>query len=455
MDVSQLDAGRVYKFFLYVILLAFISFTGLVGNLTSFYILRKDKPRKATHIILSSLAIIDSVFLFTSFAMFTVPYFLMDPSSFTYHMYTLTGPFLYALGHAMRMMRNWTVVIVSFERWVAVSKPLKAASIWTNGLANRAMLLILFICSLYSLPRFFEMTCVEELKLKDDNETITYFELDYSILKEHYLYNLLYRIVGYCLFVIGGPLLLVTVFNIKLIISIKQANKNRKKLHYEGYKQRRSTVDNLGNITKINSLDPFSNLNANTTRKLGQAREKQKEGKNLHVTLICIIILFCYTLCEAPPLVTQVFLTILDKTNGIIFQILFPLSNLSTTLNSGINFYIYVLCGRHFRKHLACWRGNKEGSPNKLEESRKNTAYLYTRRPRAATFEQTGKYHRYIPVCRRISHNGQNLFNYNSQISISAELHLGSAQGNECRHGGEYSNATIEKDLSIITTASK
>ena len=353
----ELEMAKVYDFSLNVLLLSIIVLSGIIGNGLSFLLLYRDKPHRATHIILSSLSVIDSIFLLTSLSMFTIPYFLTNPTSIIYRVYVFSGPYLYTLGHTMRMMRNWTGVIISFERWLAVSKPLKAAYIWTNGTASKGMFLLIFTTAIYCIPRFFEMTTITTTKVIADNETVEYKEIDYSALQQNPFYNMAYRICGYFLFVIGGPVSFVTIFNILIIISIRAANNQRKDMKRQQLPPKsKPTISS----TKFKLLKSFAknllpktnvrqSLNGTSCRRLVTTDDQNFQ----EITLICIIILLCYSICETPPLISQIMLTVNEVKFERYVKVLLPIGNFSTSLHSAINFYIYVFFGRRFRQHFA------------------------------------------------------------------------------------------------------
>ena len=216
------------------------------------------------------------------------------------------------------------------------------------------------------------MTSVTFELENENNETIR--ELEYSFLIQIPVYNFGYRIAGYCLFVIGGPVLLLTIFNIFVIVKIRKATRERKEMQ-------RYQVRNLGRLSwsqilmsnravRLNSVihktqyEPqklqiqernafriSASSNPNNFQYNQQPIDKWNQNM-LEITRICIIILLSYTVCESPPLFSQILLTIQEERIQSLAKLILPLSNVCATLNSGINFYIYVFFGRRFRRHL-------------------------------------------------------------------------------------------------------
>ena len=252
--VSTLARETVLKTYLMIVnlvLMSIIVATGTLGNSLSFVVLLRDKQRRATHLILSSLALFDTVFLLTSYCFQSVQEFIDERTQpIGWRIYAFSGPFIYTLGHATRMMRNWTVVLVSIERFIAVYVPLRAATICTLRNGRRAIATIIIVCALYNISRFFEMHIEEETEYYDENGTqidITTLSsansstanmsilnlrskssisIIHSDLMKNPVYHYGYKYAGYCIFVIGGPVLLLAVLNVLLIITIKRSSRS-------------------------------------------------------------------------------------------------------------------------------------------------------------------------------------------------------------------------------------
>lgn len=249
---SYLDLETVkdtFNMIVNIVLMSIIVATGTLGNSVSFVVLLRDKQRRATHLILSSLALFDTVFLLTSYCFQSVPeYINRQNHPIGYRIYAYSGPYIYTLGHATRMMRNWTVVLVSVERFIAVSLPLRAATICTLRNGRRAIASIIGVCALYNVARFFEMHiedktgCFDEfgheidtsLSINSSTSNISmlniscypYISTEHSNLSKNPVYQHVYKYAGFFIFVIAGPVLLLSVLNTLLVVIIKRSNRS-------------------------------------------------------------------------------------------------------------------------------------------------------------------------------------------------------------------------------------
>ena len=381
---------KIFTFIVSIVCMNFVVLSGTVGNILTFVVLQKDKQRRATHFILSSLSIFDTLFLITSYCFQSVPTFISERNQPTTHrIFALCGPFIYMLGHATRMMRNWTVVLVSLERFIAACYPLRAKTHCTRRNARIAIIIIVLLCILYSCPRVFEMRISEgplsfegqfwsqmDDFIKNMTNTssnkhqiiFTRVSIESSELARSPIYHFLYKYAGYCIFVIGAPVVLLTILNTCVIVSVKRSHNKLKVIrdiaakvyvvtevvqNSDGntiYNEKpnnplnsnisQMSIDVLSSSSARNSVRSqsiaMSRTSSNTSRKRRvvrnkSARELRSEQTANELTRVCIVILFCYTVCELPPLVYQI---VSPLEFDVLNSYLQPLSVLFATLNS-------------------------------------------------------------------------------------------------------------------------
>ena len=380
---------QIFTFIVIIVCMNIVVLTGTVGNILTFIVLQKDKLRRATHFILSSLSIFDTLFLITSYFFQSVPTFISERNQPTAHrIFALCGPFIYMLGHSTRMMRNWTVVLVSLERFIAACYPLRAITHCTRRNARIAITTIVVLCILYNCPRFFEMHINErplsfegqswtQIDAFDKNMTktntsfnkhqiiFTGVSIESSELARSPIYHFLYKYAGYCIFVIGAPVILLTILNTCVIVSVKRSHKrlevirsiaskvdvvaeevrntdgnnipNEPLNNRPGSNISQISIDVLSSSSALNSVRSPSiapsrtSSNALSVGRNKSARELRAEQTANELTRVCIVILFCYTVCELPPLVFQIVSPLEFEVLNFYLQ---PLSVLFATLNS-------------------------------------------------------------------------------------------------------------------------
>lgn len=383
---------QLFTFLVSIVCMNIVVLTGIVGNILTFIVLQRDKQRRATHFILSSLSVFDTIFLITSYFFQSVPLFINEDHQPSVHrVFAFCGPFIYMLGHANRMMRNWTVVLVSLERFIAAVHPLRAIALCTRSNARIAVTAIISLCTLYNFPRFFEMQLKEGHSLEGHswqyvqlNATnishkhqiiFSKISIDKSDLARSPLYHYLYKYAGYCIFVIGTPVVLLTIFNTCVIISVKSSHKRLITIQKsasrvditkevvsgsdgnngsnEQPKERLISTASQFSCRMITrsgkssmrsarsaSITPShtSSADRRSSCRPKSQRELRSEQTANELTRVCIVILLCYTICELPPLAFQIVSPLTFEGSGVLNSYLQPLSVLFATLNSSAHF---------------------------------------------------------------------------------------------------------------------
>lgn len=202
----------------------------------------------------------------------------------------------------------------AFYRYVAVCKPFKN-KLRSLSHAKVSVVVVFAFALLYNIPHFFERHVVY---VRNDCTGLVTAELRKSRFTTTMLYFIIYKTLCYFLFRTFGPLLLLTFLNHRLIVSLK----TMKERH-----------DRMGK---------------SSTR-------HQKEN----ITLMLVVVISVFIVCELPDVCLRVTATASD---------LFPdrivldhslvygansLVNMLLTVNSAVNFIIYCLVGKKFRRILA------------------------------------------------------------------------------------------------------
>ena len=140
----------------------------------------------------------------------------------------------------------------------------------------------------------------------------THMEMIYSMTFNHYIYINVYKNALYLLLLYIGPLLALAVMNALLVRAI--------------HRSRRSCRSNTS----------------------------QRYYSDLSATLVLIIIVLVFIICETPELVLRV-LTLIDRHNGkeylhtMTYKYWHVISEVLMVFNSAVNFFIYATFGRRFR----------------------------------------------------------------------------------------------------------
>ena len=223
---------RLYKFLMEIVFVLVVNVAGYTGNVLTFLVLLRDRAAsrstKSTNFILRALSLSDICFLVCSL-LFLVNNLETDVGAEIAVLHKLLPyamPCVFYAGHSARMLRNWTVVLVSVERWVAIFWPLRAQLVCTVKNARMAVVTLVGIALFYNVPRFFEglpaynNICVNG-KVIQSHEI---GEGKPELLKSNW-YNYSYRTIFYILFVIGGPIAILIVLNALLVRGISKATR--------------------------------------------------------------------------------------------------------------------------------------------------------------------------------------------------------------------------------------
>ncbi|CAH8857796.1 unnamed protein product [Trichobilharzia szidati] len=397
-------------FFVGCILLA-----GITGNILSGFVLARDRSHGTTSLILTSLAVFDTLFLILCFFfqfLKTLSLYILWLSYMNF--YAHTSKVLYASGMAVRMMRNWTVVLVSLERWVAVCKPLHAPSICTRKKAHIAITLIVVLSFLYNIPHFFIVDAMPYLCYYNTSDSMVssgyfnYTNLPRGILvydsairqwvENNYPFRLIYRLISYTILIIILPNVIIAIFNVLLIRGIKYANQRRAQivaridcanrqfeqcnyhsLHRDYHHQHQPHPHHPHphphhhhhhhhNMPKYIHSTPSSSDNHAYFVRIS----KSNRSRTMEVNRLCVGVIIIYLVCELPAVGYQIIHLMNHRS---LIEITRPVTNALVCLNSGVNFFVYVFLGRRFRSQLKDIFRNLINKCKKHNEQRKLTVH--------------------------------------------------------------------------------
>ncbi|KAA0198924.1 FMRFamide receptor [Fasciolopsis buskii] len=368
-DLAKPPWLQIYNFFWDVVFVGTVLLAGITGNVLSCFVLIRDRSHGTTSLILTALAICDTMFLVgclffqflrtLSFFVLWIPYI---------NLYAHTSNVLYGSGMAVRMMRNWMVVLVSLERWVAVCKPLHAPSICTRKKARIAIVIIALFSALYNVPHFFivgakPLLCTGiKVNQSDLIDTYTWNQTNLPVgtiiyhsalrqwVQDSYVFRLAYRLIGYTVIIVTLPNVIIGVLNVLLIRGIKYANARRAQIMARVDCANRQCSCNSLRVDHEGSshLSPSCNTNPESHAYFVRV-EKSTRSRTGEVNRLCVGVIVIYLVCELPAVGYQV-IHLLQNRAAI--DLTRPVTNALVCLNSGVNFFIYVFLGRRFRSQL-------------------------------------------------------------------------------------------------------
>lgn len=304
--VNTFDPTSYHNLFEFIsngILLNVVGLFGIFGNVISMIILSRPQMRSSINYLLIGLARCDTILIITSTMLFGLPG-IYPYTGFLFHyyyfIYPYISPVLYPIAMIAQTVSVYITLTVTLERFVAVCHPLRARSLCTYGRARWYVIVIIIFSVLYNLPRFFEVTC-KEYDYPEYNMTV--YCIEASNMRAEPMYVSFYIHWMYMVFLYIIPFISLAILNACIYKQVRRANAERQRL---------------------------SRL--------------QRREIGLATMLLCVVVVFF--ICNILALVTN----ILEAFYQIIVDSLVKTSNLLVTINSSVNFIIYVIFGEKFKR---------------------------------------------------------------------------------------------------------
>ncbi|XP_071042825.1 FMRFamide receptor-like [Parasteatoda tepidariorum] len=291
-----------FEFITEGIMVTTIGMLGVIANIVSLVILSRPQMRSSINCGLQGLAIFDTIVLLCAVLMLGLNKLgcrLQLLSSYALYVSPFIIPIAYPVGLIAQTGSVWTTVAVTVERYIAVCHPLKAKSLCTYRRARFFNLFITIMAIVYNIPRFWE---VEHSEFFAPELNHTVYKIVASQLRVNKLYYEVYHIWLYLLVMYFIPFLILTVFNIYIWHTVRRANRER------------------------------------------QTLSRKQEGEfSLAMMLLCVVVVFLT--CNILALVINII-----EYFDIFLPPLVRVSNLLVTVNSSVNFVIYCIFGRKFKR---------------------------------------------------------------------------------------------------------
>ena len=300
---------------------------GLVGNTLTFIIIGRDRP-STTSLLLRALAIADWCVVFLS--IFTNVYqganrcFYLEETGRNMP-YVHAVPLVFGLARMLQAMSSWIVVTVAFDRYMRICHLAKANHICTVPNMKRVVLVISLICALVHIPVFFEWDVYRQV---DPCTQAVYVLPKRAPFYDTMPYYILYTTIFQSLFRLVVPVVLLIYLNSKLVIELRRVGAVHRRL-------------------------------LQRMRRYQHRSQREKYS----ITLLLVAVVTVFIVCQVPFLLVAITQNLIKfaprvfPVNRLFSNLLIVFSNLVLTINSAVNFFIYVLVGGRFRKILLCMCG--------------------------------------------------------------------------------------------------
>ena len=306
MLISAKKPVPTYEVVLELYLISLLCLVGLFGNVVSVVVLRRDKERCDALFLLQALAVADASYLVVALLRYPLRFLLGHPD-----IHTVMQPYVFPLLKTFQAVCIWMMVLVTVDRYVYVCKPLKAPQMF-NLKSRHTMAVVVFVAGfVYNLPRWFDSYIMRIAHPCGDAILV---RMVYRPAFSNSLYHDVYQSAFYIICLYLAPFTALIIMNFKLVQAIKHSRRRHREFRSSG----NGPVEN-------------------------------------NATLVLIIIVLVFIVCETPELIIKVISTIERHTkSGNVFStqaFRYPiiLSEVLMVVNSSINFIIYVTFGRRFR----------------------------------------------------------------------------------------------------------
>uniref|UniRef100_X2B1Y7 G-protein coupled receptors family 1 profile domain-containing protein n=1 Tax=Capitella teleta TaxID=283909 RepID=X2B1Y7_CAPTE len=305
----------LYRFIVDVYVVGFLCLFGFIGNALSIAVLYRDRGKKnTTNWLLQTLAVGDTLYLMA--CVFIQPLKTINTQTNWIPGLKNTLPYLeryiWAAASIAQTITVWTVLLVTLDRFMAICKPL-STQLRSLERAKLTVTIVIVLAILYNIPRFFEREVVIEVNKQCNT---TYVKVDKSAMRQSKIYFLVYKTICYFIFRAIGPLLTLIILNYKLIKALQEVRRRHEDLTRSG---------------------------------------KHREN----ITLMLVVVVCVFIVCTLPDLFLRLIVAFREffphLTRGLQWHWLSAMNvitNMLLVINSSINFLIYCLIGKKFRKIL-------------------------------------------------------------------------------------------------------
>lgn len=304
-DYGVDEGDRLFRFVVHGVLLNAIGAGGLLGNALSMLVLSRPQMRSSINCLLVGLAACDTVLILTSVLLFGLTAVFPYTGRLRYYYYHVCPhltPYAYPIANAAQTMSVYLTLIVTVERWVAVCHPFRAKALCTSGRARWYVLGTAAFALAYNVPKFFEADVVRHEA--PDGGHVYCVTADLAFRTETYVVvyiHSLYMIVMYIV-----PFSALAALNACIVRQVRRAQAER-------------------------------------------ARLSRVQRRELGLATMLLVVVLVFFLCNLLPLVTNSFEVFLgDRLENL--DPLVKTSNLLVTINSSVNFVIYVIFGEKFKR---------------------------------------------------------------------------------------------------------
>ena len=313
--ISRTTFCYLYQFVVNVLLVGTLVVVGIIGNSLTFVVFWKGNFKSSTTFLFLSLALIDSALLLAMFcwvSLWEIFYYAGLMQSFnTINNYLLV--YVYPSMLLAKTASIWVVVLIAINRYIIVCRPLMAPRWCTLSKVTIQLAIVLVAAVLYNIPKFVQYYVVYRTISTSNNGTLNITRLAVTRFGENRSFYIVYDKVGLLVFLLVLPILILTILTIRLVKAMK------------------------------------------AHRRMQLEMQSRSQSDDINVTFSLVIVVIVFIACHVPTFVRCALFEMLPVDASMCGGILFYLEWMTymlVTLNSAVNFLIYILTNIRFRDVL-------------------------------------------------------------------------------------------------------
>ena len=329
---QEMNKCALFNIIVSMVLPCIFSFVGLIGNTLSMLIFWPDRHKLASSVLLLQLAIVDSLVLiiWTFLCVhWVLRYFTENIPVWVLAISPYTSAHGWPTAVLIQTIACWFIVCITMQRYIAVCYPHKMRLFGSVRVVWIQLVVLVICCVLFNIPRFLETGTV----VLENGEVST----KAAPFLRNTSYQLYYRGMGYYFVNFIAPVILLIFFTASLIRHLKKSRIRVAAQSHQSTQQSTATTH-------------VTTLSENSTK---QSTKKEKKDNSITLSLVVVDIVFL--LCQwINPIrgFTEYLLPPEQKVCGTAYSYFESLSGTGIFISSSVNFYIFCLCSKGYRKKV-------------------------------------------------------------------------------------------------------
>ena len=309
MDADIIDGCKMYKFIIDCIFQWVIMFGGFFGNILTCAVVWVDVKKSSMPFLMVNLAVVDNLALATWCNLRALPALcdFINTRGCDAYMWVsaIVGTVLWPVASLAHMMATWSIVAITFSRFVSVCWATRAGQYNNIRKVKVEILVMHVLCIVFNIPRYLESKLIYDASGLAKSEK--------RVFAQDNNFEYIYKVFLYYMFIYVIPLGFLVYYTARLCISLRRLQKKREEM-------------------------------------TSKSRDKAD------LTFSLVIVVFVFIICQLMNPIRRFLVTVYplaaQRGCGTVYFYFVPLSSLCVTFSSGINFFIFCVCGRRFRSRL-------------------------------------------------------------------------------------------------------